>query len=123
MVAQVLAPATAAGSSSDITVAAGSTNTVALYGTVDDYLSLSPEGTLFGHLNLVDGVSKLLLTVQAGDTIPSGVTCLIMLKDPAGEYRHSGLILRGSLPFKTLGPGIWRVDKPATDIKIGVQSE
>jgi len=119
MVAQVLAPATAAGKSSDVTVAAGSTNTVALYGTVDDYLSLVQLGDLF----LVDGASKLLLVTQSGDTIPSGVTCKINLKDPNGEYRHSGLILRGSIPFQELGPGIWQVEKPLTSIKIGVQSE
>jgi hypothetical protein len=74
-------------------------------------------------LLLVDGVSKLLLVAQSGDTIPSGVTCKINLKDPNGEYRHSGLILRGSIPFQELGPGIWQVEKPVTSIKIGVQSE
>jgi hypothetical protein len=119
MVAQVLAPATAAGKSSDVTVTAGSTNTVALYGTVDDSLSLVAAGDLL----LVDGVSKLLLVAQSGDNIPSGVTCKINLKDPNGEYRHSGLILRGSIPFQELGPGIWQVEKPVTSIKIGVQSE
>ena len=119
MVAQVLAPTTAAGTSSDVTVAAGSTNTVALYGTVDDNLKLVAGGDLL----LVDGVSKLLLVAQSGDVIPSGVTCKINLKDPIGEYRHSGLILRGSIPFQELGPGIWQVEKPVTSIKIGVQSE
>ena len=123
MVAQVLAPQTAAGNSSDVTVTAGSTNTVALYGSVDDNLKLSATGSLFGDLLKVDGASLLLLASQAGDVIPSSVTCLIMLKDPAGEYRHSGLLLKGSHPFQTLGPGIWRVKKPITSVKIGVQSE
>ena len=119
MVAQVLAPATAAGVSSDVTIAAGSTNTVALYGAVDDNLSLVQAGDLL----LVDGVSKLLLVAQSGDNIPSGLVCEIKLKDPIGEYHYAGLILRNDTPFQTLGPGIWQVVKPETSIKIGVQSE
>ncbi len=123
MVTEVLAPKTAADVSSDVTVAAGSTNTVALYGSVDDNLKLSAVGSLHGDLLLVDGVSVLLLAVQGGDVIPHDVVCNINLKDPAGEYRHSGLILKGSIPFETLGPGIWQVEKPETSVKIGVQSE
>ncbi len=123
MVTQVLAPTTSAGESSDVTVAVGSTNTVALYGSVDDNLKLSAIGSLFGDLLLVDGVSVLLLAAQAGDVIPHDLVCNINLKDPIGEYHHSGLILKGSIPFKTLGPGIWQVKKPETSIKIGVQSE
>ena len=123
MVAQVLAPALAAGNSTDVTIAAGSTNTVALYGAVDDNLRLSDSGTVHGNLLLVDGVSVLLLAAQAGDMIPNDVVCPINLKDPIGEYRYSGLNVKGSQPFKTLGPGIWRVEKPLTSIKIGVQSE
>ncbi len=123
MVTQVLAPTTSAAVASDVTVTTGSTNTVALYGSVDDNLKLSADGPLYGNLLLVDGVSVLLLAVQAGDVIPHDLVCNINLKDPIGEYHHSGLILKGSHPFQELGPGIWQVKKPETSIKIGVQSE
>ena len=123
MASEILAPTTAAGNSTDVTIAAGSTNTVALFSSDDDNLKLSAIGTLHGDLLLVDGVSVLLLAVQIGDAIPHDVFCKINLKDPSGGYRHSGLTLKGSNPFETLGPGIWQVEKPETSVKIGVQSE
>ncbi len=123
MVTQVLAPTTSAAKSSDVTVAVGSTNTVALYGSIDDNLKLSADGPLYGDLLLVDGASVLLLAVQAGDVIPHDVVANINLKDPIGEFHHSGLILKGSKLFQELGPGIWQVEKFETSVKIGAQSE
>lgn len=121
MVSQVLAPATAAGVSSDVTVAAGSTNTVAMYTSLNDDFLL-PIGSE-SHFLLPDGVSVLLLPSQAGGGFRSDEVCLIELKDPVGTYGPSGMILKSSEPFKTLGPGIWRVSKPVTTSAVGIQSE
>ena len=150
MPVQLLEPSAASGTSVDITVAAGSTNTVAMFqGTsidnlklpngVDDFLLpssgtdgnfLLPDG---GDFFLPDGFSLLLLADQSFLVLPAanqGTQVLdkrdyavIQMQDPEGQYFDSGLSLRHNGRFKTLGPGVWRLWKPDTAHEFGFQSE
>ncbi len=119
MPSEILAPAKTAAVSSDVTIAASATGTVAIYTAFNDYLHL-PLG---GHLLLPDGTSFFLLPDQTGGDIPSDVYFPINLKDPLGSYGPSGMQLTGNKPFKTLGPGVWQVARPELDISMGIQSD
>jgi hypothetical protein len=120
-----LEPTLLAGTSAEITVAAGSTNTVAIYqgkatlgsnfklpNGIDDFLL--PGGTDFLLLPLANQGSIKLGKKDWGD---------IQLKNPEGTYESSGLTLRHNARFKTLGPGVWVIVKPATPTEFGFQSE
>ena len=121
MVTEVLEPTLAAGNSTDITIAAGSTNTVAIFqGISADNLKL-PNGV--DDFLLPDASSFLLLSPQSEQTLNKNDWADIQLKDPDGEYFPSGLQLRHNGLFKTLGPGVWRLSKPATPHEFGFQSE
>jgi len=121
MPAQILAPGTTAALSTDVTIAAGSTGTVALFTAQNDGLDL-PVANGGGNFLLPDGVSKLLLAQQLGGGIPHTTHCPINLKDPDGNYGPSGLQLTGLELFKVLGPGVWQVERPA-GVALGVQSD
>lgn len=124
MVTEVLTPTALAGSSSDITIAAGSTNTVAIF-----------QGDSLDNLLLPSGTDNFLLPAGAGSFLILGAGsqaskvmtkkdyALIELKDPDGIYFDSGMSLRHNARFKTLGPGVWRVTKPVTPREFGIQSE
>ena len=120
MPSQILEPTNAAGVSTDVTVAAGSTNTVAMYTTPNSDSLLLPSGDDFF---LPDGTSFLLLSPQASQVYDKSDYAVIQLKDPAGNYHDSGMYLRHNGTFKTLGPGVWRLSKPATPREFGFQSE
>lgn len=121
MVTKVLEPTTAAGNSSDITIAAGSTNTVAIYqGISADNLQL-PNG--IDNFTFPDATSYLLLVPQSDGTLNKNDWADIQLKDPDGEYFSSGLTLRHNALFKTLGPGVWRLVKASSEHEFGFQSE
>ena len=69
MPTQILEPTTLAGTSTEVTVATGSTNTVAMY-----------QGTSLDNLKLPDGVSDFLLpetTTQGNFLLPDGVSRLL----------------------------------------------
>jgi hypothetical protein len=121
MVSAVLTPRQVAGNSTDVTVAVGATNTVAMYqGTSVDNLLL-PNGV---DNFLLPGGSDFLLLSPQGDNILSKLDWVdIQLKDPDGAYQSSGLTLRHNARWKTLGPGVWRLAKPATPNEVGLQSE
>lgn len=124
MVTEILEPTALAGTSSDVTVTAGSTNTVAIF-----------QGVSMDNLLLPNGVDNFLLPAGAGSflLLPSANQASkklnksdwgdIQLKDPDGEYFSSGLTLRHNARFKTLGPGVWRLVKTATPREFGFQSE
>ena len=121
MPASVLTPQTAAGVSSDITIAPGATGTVALYTALNDALRLPDvQG---GYFLLPDGVSKLLLPDQYGGGFKPNDVFPINIKDPLGSYQPSGMVLRGHEATKTLGPGVWQCEKPATEMAIGFQAD
>jgi hypothetical protein len=122
MPTEILAPTTAAGASSDVVVADGSTKTVSLYTSLDDNLLL-PDGppTWNGNFLLPDGSSLLLLPSQVGDVVGPSEFFEITYKDPLAVYNPSGMFLRGTEPFKTLGPGTWQVKKPVTQALVGLQ--
>lgn len=122
MVSKILEPSTAAGTSSDVTVTAGSTNTVAMYVGISADNLLLPAGEGSDFL-LPDGVSVLLLSPQAENVLGKKDYADIQLKDPDGEYFDSGLQLRHNGRFKTLGPGVWRLKKAVTPNEFGFQSE
>ena len=119
MPSEILAPGKSAAVSSDVTIAASATGTVAIYTALNDKFDL-PSG---GSLLLPDGVSFFLLPDQKGGDIPHDLRFPINLKDPLGTYGPSGLQLTGSGPFKTLGPGVWQVARPELDISMGIQSD
>ncbi len=119
MPSEILAPGKSAAVSSDVTIAASATGTVAIYTALNDKLDL-PSG---GSLLLPDGVSFFLLPDQKGGDIPHDLRFPINLKDPLGTYGPTGLQLRSTEPFKVLGPGTWQVERPVTDVSIGVQSD
>ena len=117
MPTQVLAPGTTAASSSDITVT--SSATVAMYRPLDDSLLLE-DG--LGDL-LTEGGDVILFETQSGDACPINDYCEIMLKDPVGTYGPTGKFLYSHEPYAVLGPGVWRVDRPAVSIPIGIQQD
>lgn len=124
MVTQVMEPTALAGTSSDITIAAGSTNTVAMF-----------VGDSLDNLKLPNGIDDFLLPAGAGSFLllpdlsqsdkqmTKSDYATIQLKDPDGAYFDSGMSLRHNARFKTLGPGIWRLSKPVTPREFGFQSE
>jgi len=121
MPSSVLTPQTAAGESSDITIAAGSTGTVALYTALDDALLLPDiQG---GYFLLPDGVSHLLLPDQEGGDLSPTDAFEIWIKDPLGTYNPTGLWLRSYESMKTLGPGVYQVRKPATAKAVGISAD
>jgi len=126
MPSQILEPTILAGTSSDVTIAAGSTNTVAMfqptYGVASGNLKL-PNAV--DDFLLPDGVSFLLLPAANQDSgiLDKNDWADIQLKDPNGNYQPSGLQLRHNGRFKTLGPGVWRLVKTATPHEFGFQSE
>jgi len=152
MPSQILEPTALAGISADVTIAAGSTNTVAIFqglssdnlklpdGISDFLLSPISDGSSFllpdgvSDFLLPDGVSQLLISTeqsflllpqanQSSKILDKNDWADIQLKDPDGEYQSSGLQLRHNGKFKTLGPGVWRIVKPATPREFGFQSE
>jgi len=123
MPTQVLEPTHLAGESTDITIAAGSTNTVAMF-----------QGISSSNLKLPNGIDDFLLPAstdfllfpeanQASTVLDKHAYGDIQLKDPDGEYFSSGMMLRHNALFKTLGPGVWRLVKPASPQEFGFQSE
>jgi hypothetical protein len=120
MTTQILEPTALAGTSTDVTIAAGSTNTVAMF-----------QGISADNLKLPDGISDFLLpagdfllfTNQSDGTLDKNDWAHIQLKDPDGEYFNSGMTLRHTGLFKTLGPGVWRLSKATTKHEFGFQSE
>jgi stage V sporulation protein SpoVS len=120
MVSSILAPSTAAGNSSEVTVAAGSTNTLAMYqgSAVDNFILPTGDNFL-----LPGGVDLLLMPAQFGIQLSKNDWGAIQLKDPDGEFFDSGMSLRHNGRFKTVGPGVWRIRKPATSEEVGFQSE
>lgn len=121
MVTEVLAPTVLAGDSSDITIATGSTNTVAMYTGTGQSNLLLPDGV--SNFLLPGGTDRLLLPTQVVHEFSRNDYATIKLKDPTGEYQPSGMVLRKNAIFKTLGPGIWRVSKLVTPTEFGIQSE
>jgi len=120
MATQIFEPSRNAGNSTDVTIAAGSTNTVAIFvGTSEDNLLLPNLDDFL----LPDGVAKLLLPVQLNEVFTNKDYASIQLKAPDGTYFDSGMYLRGNALFKTLGPGVWRLNKPVTPAEFGFQSE
>jgi hypothetical protein len=93
MPTQILAPATSAGNSTDVTVTAAAPVTVGLY-------------------------------TAAGGSVSGEITAPITRKNPSGTYAPIGESLSGARPNLTItGPGVYRVEKPATSIAVGVQSD
>lgn len=155
MPTQLLEPTFGEDVSTDIIIAEGSTNTVAIFqgssmdnlklpNGVDDFLiapATDPSGDSFllpsgDDFLLPDGFSQLLINTslsgdlllfptanQSSKIMNKNDYALIQLKDPAGGYANSGLSLRHNGLFKTLGPGVWRLWKPATPREFGFQSE
>ena len=121
MPSSILAPTALAGTSTDITITAGSTNTVAMYQGLSTDIFMLPSGT--DAFLLPGGADNLLLSPQASKKMNKDDYGIIQLKDPDGEYFNSGMYLRHNGRFKTLGPGVWRVSKPVTTREIGFQSE
>lgn len=124
MVTQVLEPTALAATSSDVTIAAGSTNTVAIFQGVTMDNLLLPSGT--DNFLLPAGAGSFLLlptASQSSKVMDKSDYADIQLKDPDGEYFNSGMQLRHNARFKTLGPGIWRLSKPITPREFGFQSE
>ena len=125
MVTQVLEPTALAGTSSEVTIAAGSTNTVAIF------QGKSASGSNFKLPNGVDdfllpgGTDFLLLPLanQGSVTLGKKDWADIQLKNPEGTFESSGLTLRHNARFKTLGPGVWVIVKTATPTEFGFQSE
>lgn len=123
MPTEILEPTFAAATSSDITIAAGSTNTVAIFqGISSDNLKL-PGGV--DDFLLPDAASFLLLPEanQSSKVLDKTDYAEIQLKDPDDQYFNSGLQLRHNGRFKTLGPGVWRLKKLATAREWGFQKE
>ena len=123
MPSQILAPTYLAGSSTDVTIAAGSTNTVAIFqGLSVDSLKLPNN---IDNFLLPGGTDLLLLPAanQATGVLGKNDWADIQLKDPDGEYFSSGMTLRHNGVFKTLGPGVWRLVKTASEQEFGFQSE
>lgn len=119
MPTSAMTPTTAAASSSDITVAAPNTGTVALYRALDDGLQL--EETIF-ELLLETGTDKLLLEAQAGEEYSVSTDYFpIYIKDPLGGYNPTHWQLTAQQPVISLPVGVWQVRKSATDIAVGIQ--
>ena len=122
MPSSILAPSTAAANSSEVTVAAGSTNTLGMYQgvSVNNFLLATGDNFL-----LTGGGSSFLLLSPVNNNISLDKDDwgAIQLKDPDGEFFDSGMSLRHNGRFKTVGPGVWRIRKPATSEEVGFQSE
>lgn len=121
MPTQILAPTALAGTSTDVTVVAGSTNTVAMFQGLAVEIFLLPNGV--DAFLLPGGTDNLLLPQQIDNVLDKREYASIQLKDPDGGYFDSGMYLRHNALFKTLGPGVWRIKKPATYREVGFQSE
>lgn len=89
----LIAPTTAAANSTDVTLAAGQEANLGLY-------------------------------TAAGGPVPAGVVATIARRNPSGTYDHTGNILTSQKPNAVLsGAGIYRIQKPATDVAIGVNQD
>ena len=120
----VEAPVKTAFVSGDIVVLTGDTITLGAYRGDDDYLIFPDDHpTWGGHLLLPDGVSKLLLPSQAGDSIPWGDQIDIYRKDPNAEYNPTGLVLNGRTPDQIFGPSTWQGVKGVTSVALGLQKD
>ena len=122
----ILEPTVLAANSTAVTIAAGSTNTVAMFQPT--------PGVSTGNLKLPNAIDNFLLPdaasylmLPAANQNDGALTkndwADIQLKDPNGNYQSSGLQLRHNGRFKTLGPGVWRLVKTATPNEFGFQSE
>jgi hypothetical protein len=120
MPSSILTPRIAAGNSSEVTVAAGSTNTLGMYqgSAVNNFILPTLDNFL-----LPNGVDLLLMPFQHAISLSKDDWGAIQLKDPDGEFFDSGMQLRHNGRFKTVGPGVWRIRKPATSEEVGFQSE
>ena len=114
---QILSPGTDAAVSTEVDIVPGATGMVSLYTELNDGLTL-PQANGGGFFLLPNG-DKLLLPSQAGGDIDHKLRFPIELKDPLGLFQPSGLQLRSTEPFRTLGPGKWRVRRPPIDDPIG----
>lgn len=90
MPTNILAATTSAGNSSDITITSAAPLTVGLY-------------------------------VAAGGAIAADVVAPITRKNASGTYSPTGEALTGARPNVTItGAGVYRVEKPATQVAVGV---
>ena len=123
MTSQILEPTHLAGESTDVTIAAGSTNTVAMFQGISSSNLKLPNG--IDDFLLPGGTDFLLFPAanQASGVLGKNDWADIQLKDPDGEYFSSGMTLRHNGRFKTLGPGVWRLVKTASENEFGFQSE
>lgn len=117
MPTSVLTAATAAGTSTDITVT--DRTTVSLYRAVDDYLELEGGGT--DDILLLEDATELLLEQQVGDGPSPDTLVEIKIKDSLGGYNPTGWFLRSDIPIRVLPPGVYQAVKNATTALVGVQ--
>lgn len=64
------------------------------------------------------------LYTAAGGALPGGVRAPLARKNPSGTYDKTGLELTSQVPNLTItGAGVYRVEKPATTVAVGVSTD